>query len=172
MNVDWDSRVTVHRQPVRREVVLKESEKEKPEVRQPEWYIILMGFTGALVGYLTALALKFVGRCCRTCARLCLLTLILLTLNLPNRYVFYFVAAETTTLLALTATGAITRQTAVEIAKYTMPPFVWVLRTTKELVRGEFSRVLSASSLALRFFFVVSFGLALRYAGKGPKWPF
>ena len=82
---------------------------------------------------------------------------------------FYFAAAETTALLALTATGAITRQTAIEVAKYTMPPFAWALKTAIDLARGQFSRVFSASSLALRFFFVLSFGLTLRYARTGPK---
>jgi len=30
--------------------------------RPPEWYVILMGCTGALIGYATAIAFKWTGR--------------------------------------------------------------------------------------------------------------
>jgi hypothetical protein len=41
---------------------LAEAKRKEAEGRPPEWYVILMGFTGALIGYATAVALKFVGR--------------------------------------------------------------------------------------------------------------
>jgi hypothetical protein len=41
---------------------LADAKRKEAEGRPPEWYVILMGFTGAIVGYCTAVALKFVGR--------------------------------------------------------------------------------------------------------------
>lgn len=147
---------------------LEEAKRKEAVGRPPEWYVILMGITGAIVGYFSALAFKFVGRYALFKDDECGPDL----LPSVRRYVLYFAAAETTALLMLTATGAITRNTAIEVAKFTMPPFEWALRTALDLIRGEFRRAFSSSSLSLRLFFLLSFGLTLRYSRAGPQGPF
>jgi len=155
---DAASAQSLQRQPsldhiIQKEVQQQQLEREEQvsqqQQRPPEWYVILMGCTGALIGYATAIAFKWTGR-----------------------YLLYFVAVETAALLVLRAARVITTETALGVAKFTMPPFAWTLRTAVNLVRGEFRKVFSASSLALRFFFVLSFGLTLRYskAGQPPSW--
>jgi hypothetical protein len=114
------------------------------ETRRPsELWVIVMMLTGSLLGYLSAILVRVVGRYC-----------------------VVFLALEMTGLLTLTALGAIKKETAYKAIKYTVPPFAWAISGLYQFVRWEYQRV-SYASLSLHLSFLVSFFLTMRYSLRG-----